>query len=234
MKTKIKITLLLILLSTFAGAIFAETTNFYSDVSLDSSGIDGASVNGNLIELPIIATYDPQIDTTFSIYADSGSEVDIYGTYGTTNLTSYNTDYYDITSEENSESFSLNYIANEDESQIFYIYIYYFPEWYSVEDYYKYTGQTIDLSYTLMSDDDFSISHYSSGSGGFYNIDNYDIFDYDYFKFIPFSGYINSTILKFKFTWDAKTLEEINSSSYSNFSAGEKVKSKAVIQIVAE
>ena len=233
MKTKTKITLLIILLLTSAGAIFAATTNYYSDVSLDSGGIDGASVSGNLIELPIIATYDPGIITTFTITAENGSNIENYGsTYTNPSVNEYETDIYDITSDETTETFSIHYLSNEDAASDYMIYIDYGTEWYSVSDTSKHTGQDISLSYNLLNNSDgYSISYYTTNSGYFKNPKNNDSLKYYGFRLYSEPGYINSEIMTFKFTWDAKTLDEINNLSSGTFSSGEEVESVVYIQI---
>ncbi len=233
MKTKTKITLLMILLLTSAGAIFAATTNFYSDVSLDSGGIDGASVNGNLIELPIIATYDPGIITTFTITAENGSNIESYGSnYTNPSVNEYETDIYDITSNETTETFSIHYLSNEDTASSYLIYIDYGTEWYSVSDPSKHTGQNISLSYNLINNSDkYSMNYYNSNTGYFKNPKNNDSLKYSGFRLYSEPGYINTEIMNFKFTWSAKTLDEINNLSSGTFSSGEKVESVVYLQI---
>ncbi|MCK9191900.1 MAG: hypothetical protein M0P10_10220 [Sphaerochaetaceae bacterium] len=232
MKTKTKISLLIILLLTSAGAISAVDTNYYTDVSLSSNGIEDAIITANQIQLPIIADYDPGITTAFSLKSEAGSEVDIYGDNGTYSVNEYDTDIYDITSDETTETFSLNFISNEDSTEYYRISIDYSPEWYSVSDPSKHTGQAIDLSYQLKNTSTkYSIDYLSSDSNNYVNPANNDAMDTRNFKFYSYPGYINSTVLNFSFTWEAKTLTEINSTSSEPFSSEESVESIVYVQI---
>jgi hypothetical protein len=242
MKIKKNISLLLLVLFLAMSMLMAKNTDDtyykrYNTMVIDTSQVEGAttgSFSENGVALPIIATYNPNIDEDFFVRSSNNERV---GLYYDDNPITYNTEYYDITSVRQSEDFTLSYINNLDKSEKRYVDILYDKQFYSVDGQ-KHTGISIDLDYENIINDrkKIKLEDESSGESNYWiNGNNNESFNYNSFRFKIKKGYHNASLLKFNFTWTPKSIDEINaySSNYNNkvFTNGERVIAFVLIQI---
>lgn len=243
MKNKKNILLLLLLFvvaMSMLTALNLDDTYYkrYKTTVIDSSQVEGAGLSpygDNGVSLPIIGTYNPNVDEDFVVTSSTNESV---GLYYDVNPITYNTEFYDITSVGRSEEFTLSYINNIGRTQFRSVHILFDKEFYSTDGQ-KHTGISIDLDYdNVINDRKISLRNATSGESTFWvNGNNNESLNYNNFDFKIKKGYHNSDLIKFHFTWTPTSIEDINeySSDYNNrtFASGEKVLSFVLIQVYA-
>ncbi len=265
MNKKYKIaTLIFTFLALISINIWA-VVNTLDDVSVNYNGIYGAFVGTlsdgtspevtgygpNTISLPIEEYYTPtnaSITPTFIVKSESYDKVKISDYTGSMSYSSpYETKFYELGEEEESEHFFLSYSGYNKGSKKYDIAIYYLPQFYSNLSGYRDKKTNIDI--------DLNINWiYKSSNGEIHSfrrtVDNKkssltnpynteDHYYYSEFNIHLANKYQNiSNILEFYFTWDKTTLQAVNdySQSHNNgyqFVGREPVYSNVIFSVTA-
>jgi hypothetical protein len=236
MKNKKNILVLLLLLVSTYSILLASTTDItnykrYGSLDINNSQIDGSIITSSSgVALPIIANYDPYLYELYSVVSSMNESVSIFDG---TNISTYNTQDYDITTVGQSEKFTLKYINNLDKQKYSNVKIYYDKEFYST-DREKNSGVSLHLeSDSLLVNNDIKLkSTFSGTDNNLQYVQSGNLLNYTSFKFKMKKGYHNASLVDFRFTWTPTAIEDINANSDNNFFSGEQL--VAYVFIVVE
>lgn len=234
MVTRKKILIIIIMVANIASiSLFANNTS--ADISSYNDNYEtmifsnyggGETVPGkpNSVRLPIEAYYTPNIPYAFTL--TNGELVDI------SNEEIYQTPVYDLTTDVESEQFTLSVIGNESDDKIVNLKIDYEPYFYSKETPTK--SSNIAINYVAgyeLSSDLSAIPKYTFQLG---TIVNNIIQNNSSYTRVPYSLYLkkgpqNLKLLAFSFTWPIVTDSNFPTGFYSN----ELLKSQVLIEITS-
>lgn len=251
MREKYKIEIVIFIVCfLFSINLFAISYSSFDDTSINYTSVGGAFESGigsdKTIALPIQEYYAPPnaiFLPKFKLKSQSSDEIN----YSYLNSPIYQTDYYDLGVENESEHFLLSYSGYSRFARKYYIDIYYLPTFYS-----KLPGKeknktnislNLNVNLTYKSNNGaihqlYRVASNRKSSKRYeYNLSDFYYYSSFYMRVASRYNYIPN-FLEFYFTWDPTTLQSVNNYSVINnngykFVSKEPVFSNVIFEITA-